>query len=208
MRREFAIVPPKVNGGPVGWVAIFFHLTPLSAKTQAIQRSRLIEVANHQQTHPQQTTLLRRGRESMADEESLQHERLKHSGEQPLVGVKTFLDAHRGENVLEAATLTRSTKEDKDARLAHVRDFQKRHEAGPVAGRRNTAGRREPGHRSPAASLPPWKRPTAYALARLPHTARAGGNLFAELLQTVASCSLGQITHALYEVGGQYRRSM
>ena len=54
----------------------------------------------------------------------------------------------------------------------------------------------------------PWQRPTSYVLARLQHTARTGGNLFAELLQTVCSCSLGQITHALYEVGGQYRRSM
>jgi hypothetical protein len=57
-------------------------------------------------------------------------------------------------------------------------------------------------------SLPPWQRPSSYALARLQHTARTGGNLLAELLDTVRSCSLGQITHALYEVDGQYRRSM
>jgi len=44
-------------------------------------------------------------------------------------------------------------------------------------------------------------------LARLQHTARSGANLFAERLRTVCSCSLGQSTHALYEVGGQYRRS-
>ena len=53
--------------------------------------------------------------------------------------------------------------------------------------------------------------PTTYGeptLASLQATARAGGNLFAELLRTVCSCSLGEITHALYEVGGQYRRSM
>jgi hypothetical protein len=52
------------------------------------------------------------------------------------------------------------------------------------------------------------QRPTAYTLARLQETARTGADIFAELLQTVCSCSLGQITHALYEVGGQYRRSM
>jgi methylmalonyl-CoA mutase len=46
------------------------------------------------------------------------------------------------------------------------------------------------------------------ALARLQHTARAGGNLFEELLTTVQSCSLGQISAALYEVGGRYRRNM
>ena len=47
----------------------------------------------------------------------------------PIVGVNTFLDPHRGENVLEAAALTRATKDEKDARLAHVRDFQRRHAA-------------------------------------------------------------------------------
>ena len=57
-------------------------------------------------------------------------------------------------------------------------------------------------------ALPAWKRPSAYALTRLQDVARSGGNLFAELLQSVCSCSLGQTTHALYEVGGQYRRSM
>jgi len=46
------------------------------------------------------------------------------------------------------------------------------------------------------------------SFARLPHTARSGGNLFAELLDTVCTCSPGQITHALYEVGGQYVRSV
>ncbi|HQU34162.1 MAG TPA: hypothetical protein PLB88_07595 [Thermoanaerobaculaceae bacterium] len=54
----------------------------------------------------------------------------------------------------------------------------------------------------------PWARFSSCPLAPLQHVARSGGNLFAELLQTVCSCSLGQITHALYEVGGQYRRSM
>jgi methylmalonyl-CoA mutase len=57
-------------------------------------------------------------------------------------------------------------------------------------------------------ALAPWARPSAYALTRLQDVARSGGNLFAEILQSVCSCSLGQITHALYEVGGQYRRSM
>ncbi|MEP0774800.1 MAG: methylmalonyl-CoA mutase, partial [Acidobacteriota bacterium] len=51
-------------------------------------------------------------------------------------------------------------------------------------------------------------RPAPYALARLQRVARGGGNIFAELLDTVCSCSLGQISHALFEVGGQYRRSM
>jgi len=46
------------------------------------------------------------------------------------------------------------------------------------------------------------------ALARLKQVAGAHGNVFAELMETVKSCSLGQITHALYEVGGRYRRNM
>ena len=47
-----------------------------------------------------------------------------------------------------------------------------------------------------------------FAGARLKDVARSGGNLFDELMETVKSCSLGQISQALYEVGGQYRRSM
>jgi methylmalonyl-CoA mutase len=46
------------------------------------------------------------------------------------------------------------------------------------------------------------------ALQRLQRTAAAGANIFAELMETVKVCSLGQISHALYEVGGQYRRNM
>ena len=54
----------------------------------------------------------------------------------------------------------------------------------------------------------PWEIPSATALESLQHAARTGGNLSAELLHTVCSCTVGQITRALYEVGGQYHRSM
>ncbi|MCJ7442220.1 MAG: methylmalonyl-CoA mutase family protein, partial [Thermoanaerobaculaceae bacterium] len=141
---------------------------------------------------------------SKIQEESLHYERLKHSGEHPIIGVNTFIDAHRGENVLEAAALTRSTKQEKDDRLAHVRDFQSRHAREDVWG--TPSGRAFPD--GDLDLLPAWQRPSAYALTRLQDVARSGGNLFAELLQSVCSCSLGQTTHALYEVGGQYRRSM
>jgi methylmalonyl-CoA mutase len=167
---------------------------------------------------------------SKIQEESLHYERLKHSGEYPLVGVNTFLDARRAENVLEASTLTRATADEKNARLAHLADFQLRHlgplpQAGaatpgplpptsakasgslPPAGRRPDAGE-GCGGGPPTAAAAPWHTPTPSALSHLQHTARTGGNLFAALLRTVCSCSLGQITHALYEVGGQYRRSM
>jgi len=110
-------------------------------------------------------------------EESLHYERMKHTGEYPLVGVNTFI-AEDGEEAPEPQ-LTRSTTEEKDARLAHLQDFHERQL-----------------QRAPA------------ALAELQAVARDGGNIFAELLTTVRYCSLGQISNALYEVGGQYRRSM
>jgi methylmalonyl-CoA mutase len=137
-------------------------------------------------------------------EESLHYERLKHSGELPIVGVNFFENPQRGEGELEAAQLTRATKEEKDLRLLQLADFQKRHAFAELWAQH--AGGPVPNPELDA--LPPWERPAAYALLRLQHTARTGGNLFAELLDAVCSCSLGQLTHALYQVGGQYRRNM
>jgi methylmalonyl-CoA mutase len=111
-------------------------------------------------------------------EESLHYERLKHNGEYPLVGVNTFI-AEDGEEETPEPELTRATADEKNARLAHLADFHKRHEPKAKA-----------------------------AIASLQREAREGGNIFEELLRTVRSCSLGQISNALYEVGGQYRRSM
>ncbi|MEN8163521.1 MAG: methylmalonyl-CoA mutase family protein, partial [Acidobacteriota bacterium] len=115
---------------------------------------------------------------SKIQEESLHYERLKHNGDFPIVGVNTFLREGEGATVEETA-LTRATAEEKNARIAHVQDFQSRHA--------DAAGE---------------------ALKNLQRVARDGDNIFAELLRTVRVCSLGQISNALYEVGGQYRRSM
>ncbi len=115
---------------------------------------------------------------SKIQEESLHYERLKHNGEFPIIGVNTFLRDGEGGSVEETA-LTRATAEEKNARIAHVQEFQKRHAA--------TA---------------------SDALENLQRVAREGENIFAEMLRTVRVCSLGQISNALYEVGGQYRRSM
>jgi methylmalonyl-CoA mutase len=182
---------------------------------------------------------------SKIQEESLHYERLKHSGEYSIVGVNAFLDPNRTANVLEASTLTRASAEEKDARLAHVRDFQARHAGspagsgvrGPGSGKKRAAMRGArlvsdtpslrgasaasdtPSLRGASAAsdeatpsrlelVAPWQVPTATALAALQDVARAGGNVFTELLRTVCVCSLGQITRALYTVGGQYRRSM
>ena len=112
-------------------------------------------------------------------EESLYYETRKHDGTLPIVGVNTFLSKSDAEAEHAHAELIRSTEEEKQAQVASVNAFQARNVA-----------------RAPQ------------ALARLKNVARSGGNVFEELMQTVKICSLGQISHALYEVGGRYRRNM
>ena len=119
-------------------------------------------------------TMYQRGK---IQEESLHYEHLKHSGELPIVGVNTFLNAHPKE--LGAPELIRSTEAEKAQQIRTLAAFHARN-----------------ADRAPA------------ALQRLKDTAQAGGNLFDELLEAAKACSLGQISQALYEVGGQYRRSM
>ena len=111
-------------------------------------------------------------------EESLLYEQMKHDGQLPIIGVNTFLDPTPSAGVVEVE-LTRSTDEEKQGQIDGVKDFQARNAArGPQA------------------------------LARLEAVALDGGNLFTELMETVKSCSLGQITETLFRCGGQYRRSM
>jgi methylmalonyl-CoA mutase len=111
-------------------------------------------------------------------EESLFYEHQKHTGELPLIGVNTFLNK-KGSPTIVPNEVIRSTKEEKEQQISNLESFWKRNEA-----------RKEE------------------ALRRLKEVAINNGNLFAELMETVKYCSLGQITHALYEVGGQYRRNM
>jgi methylmalonyl-CoA mutase len=111
-------------------------------------------------------------------EESLYYEHRKHDGSYPIVGVNMFRNPH-GDAVPQKVELARSTDDEKASQLARLADFQARHAAvAPVA------------------------------LERLQRTVMAGGNVFEELVDTVRVCSLGQITRALFDVGGQYRRSM
>ncbi len=114
-------------------------------------------------------------------DESMLYEMKKHSGELPIIGVNTFLSPAqlRGEYELPETPLSRATPEQKQGQIDRLRAFQARHAAAA------------PG-----------------ALARLQEVATGGGNIFAELMQTARVASLGQITHALYEVGGRYRRNM
>jgi methylmalonyl-CoA mutase len=111
-------------------------------------------------------------------EESLNYEHRKHDGSYPIIGVNTFRNPH-GDGVPEKVELARSTEEEKQSQLARLADFQGRH----------------------AAESGPM-------LARLKQTVIENGNVFAVLVDAVRCCSLGQITGALFEVGGQYRRSM
>ncbi|RPE13256.1 methylmalonyl-CoA mutase [Chitinophaga lutea] len=111
-------------------------------------------------------------------EESLYYESLKHSGEFPIIGVNTFLNKNGSPTIIPAEVI-RSTQEEKEFQINALAAFQERH-----------------------ADLSTAK------LKQLQAVAVQNGNLFAELMETVKYCSLGQITHALYEVGGQYRRNM
>ena len=112
-------------------------------------------------------------------EESLHYEHQKHSGELPIIGVNTFQDPEAGDGVTVLAELIRSTDEEKDSQVEQVESFTACHRAQ-----------------------------SEKALMRLRRVALEGGNLFAELMETVKTCTLGQITHTLYEVGGQYRRNV
>ncbi len=117
---------------------------------------------------------------SKIQEESMYYEYLKHSGEYPIIGVNTFRNPDADYVAANASLeLARASDEEKDDQLARLKDFQKRN----------------------ADSAPD-------ALKKLQETALSGGNIFEELMETVKSCSLGQITTALYEVGGKYRRNM
>ena len=115
---------------------------------------------------------------SKIQEESMHYEMLKHTGEYPIIGVNTFRNPH-GDEVLESLELARSTEDEKQSQLKRLEEFHQRH----------------------AAESPKQ-------LARLQQAVIDNQNVFAVLMDAVRVCSLGQITNALFEVGGQYRRSM
>ncbi|WP_034430806.1 fused isobutyryl-CoA mutase/GTPase IcmF [Candidatus Contendibacter odensensis] len=111
-------------------------------------------------------------------EESLYYETRKHDGSLPIVGVNTFRNPN-AKHEQATVELARSTDEEKQSQLRRLREFQERNRQGSGA-----------------------------ILARLKQAAIANENLFAVLVEAVRYCSLGQITTALFEVGGQYRRNM
>jgi methylmalonyl-CoA mutase len=112
-------------------------------------------------------------------EESLYYEHRKHDGSLPIVGVNTFLPEHGSGDEIRNAELIRSTEEEKAAQVGSTRGYNDAHAAAQEE-----------------------------ALQQLQAVAAAGGNVFAALMETVKSASLGRISRALYAVGGQYRRNM
>ena len=116
---------------------------------------------------------------SRIQEESIYYETLKHTGRYPVIGVNTFRDPESRPEVLGSIELSRASEEEKQSQVRRLSEFKKRNE-----------------------------KEAPRALERLRKTALAGDNIFAELMNTVRVCSLGQITRALFEVGGQYRRNM
>src|SRR5690606_17391032 len=111
-------------------------------------------------------------------EESLYYESLKHSGELPIIGVNTFLSKTGSATQLPGEVI-RSTTEEKEQQIQNLQNFKKRNSEFKES-----------------------------ALKRLKETALKNGNQFEELMETVKFCTIGEITNALYEVGGQYRRNM
>ncbi|MDQ8006735.1 MAG: methylmalonyl-CoA mutase family protein [Pedobacter sp.] len=111
-------------------------------------------------------------------EESLYYETLKHTGEFPIVGVNTFLNKN-GSPTIVPGEVIRATEDEKQYQIATLEAFQKRNEDQ-----------------------------SAEALKNLQRAAIAGENIFEKLMEVCKICSLGQISNALYEVGGQYRRNM
>jgi isobutyryl-CoA mutase len=115
---------------------------------------------------------------SKIQEESLYYETLKHNGQFPIIGVNTFLSS-KGSPTIIPAEVIRATTEEKEYQISMLKELQKTHEDV-----KNDM------------------------LKKLQVAAVQNKNLFEQLMEVTKYCSLGQITNALFEVGGQYRRSM
>lgn len=115
---------------------------------------------------------------SKIQEESMYYENLKHTGDLPLIGVNTFLSS-KGSPTIIPQEVIRSTTEEKDLQIQNLQALQERN-----------------------------KEQSAVYLKQLQDAALHNKNVFEVLIETVKYCSLGQITNALFEVGGQYRRNM
>ena len=111
-------------------------------------------------------------------EESMLYEHRKHDGSLPIIGVNTFTNPS-GESEEQTIELARSTTEEKESQIKRLEDFKQRNSAQ-----------------------------AAEAIEKVKAVAMANGNVFEQLVEASQYCSLGQITEALFEVGGEYRRNM
>ena len=143
-------------------------------------------------------TMYQRGK---IQEESLYYEHKKHDGSLPLVGVNTFLPREHAGEVTTEIELIRSTEEEKGQQIANVLGWQRSRNAFAPAGETGHGHVVEP--RDEASELH-----DGHGLAYLQDTARDRRNVFEALIEAVKTHSLGQISHALYDVGGEYRRNM
>ncbi|WP_274309086.1 fused isobutyryl-CoA mutase/GTPase IcmF [Solibacillus daqui] len=113
-------------------------------------------------------------------EESMYYEHLKHSGELPIIGVNTYLNPNPpSDEAINNMEIARASIDEKDLQITNLQNFKAQHEATSET-----------------------------AIEQLKQVAKTNGNIFEQLMETVKVASLGQITNALYEVGGQYRRNM
>lgn len=115
---------------------------------------------------------------SKIQEESLYYETLKHTGEYPIIGVNTFLSSKGSPTILPKEVI-RATEEEKQYQIEML---SRLHESA--------------------------KSESSESLRQLQHAAVHNRNMFSELMEAVKFCSLGQLTKAMFEVGGQYRRNM
>jgi methylmalonyl-CoA mutase len=115
---------------------------------------------------------------SKIQEESLYYEHLKHTGELPVMGVNTFISSKGSPTVIPGEVI-RATEKEKEYQIIMLENLHKT-----------------------------WKDRSKISLNRLKDVSRSNANIFEELMETSKYCSIGQITHALFEVGGQYRRNM
>ncbi|QDW67536.1 methylmalonyl-CoA mutase family protein [Luteimonas granuli] len=144
-------------------------------------------------------TMYQRGK---IQEESLYYEHKKHDGSLPLVGVNMFLPKEHAGEIATEIELIRSTEEEKGQQIENVRLWQQsRNVLAPV-------GETEHGHVVEDQAAAATEPHDGHGLGYLQKTARERRNVFEALVEAVKTHSLGQISHALYDVGGEYRRNM
>jgi methylmalonyl-CoA mutase len=146
--------------------------------TDAVEQAVLAEFRRISERGGVLGAMERQYQRNKIQEESLLYEGKKHSGELPIVGVNTFLDA-KGSPTIIPSEVIRSSVEEREFAIACRDAHQAFHADGAKA-----------------------------ALDNLERAALENGNIFAALMEAAKCCTLGQISRALYEVGGQYRRNM